>query len=63
MLNIYTPTTTFCINGIYKISSNDSMLYFVNQTANSYLLKEPSLFDNYFLKQQYDYLNEFVNEI
>ena len=40
-----------------------NFVFYVNQTANSYLLKEPSLFDDYFFKQQYDYLNGFVNEI
>lgn len=40
-----------------------NFVFYVNQTANSYLLKEPSLFDDYFFKQQYDYLNGFVDEI
>jgi hypothetical protein len=40
-----------------------NFVFYVNQTANSYLLKEPSLFDDYFFKQQYDYLNGFVEEI
>jgi hypothetical protein len=40
-----------------------NFVFYVNQTANSYLLKEPSFFDDYFFKQQYDYLNGFVEEI
>ena len=40
-----------------------NFVFYVNQTANSYLLKEPSLFDDYFFKQQYDYLNCFVEQI
>lgn len=44
-------------------SENVNFVFYVNQTANSYLLKEPSLFDDYFYKQQYDYLNGFVEEI
>ena len=44
-------------------SENVNFVFYVNQMANSYLLKEPSLFDDYFFKQQYDYLNGFVEEI
>jgi hypothetical protein len=44
-------------------SETVNFVYYVNQLANSYLLKEPSLFDDYFFKQQYDYLNGFVEEI
>ena len=44
-------------------SETVNFVFYVNQTANSYLLKEPSLFDDYFFKQQYDYLNGFVKEI
>jgi len=44
-------------------SETVNFVYYVNQLANSYLLKEPSLFDDYFYKQQYDYLNGFVEEI
>jgi len=44
-------------------SETINFVYYVNQLANSYLLKEPSLFDDYFFKQQYDYLNGFVEEI
>lgn len=40
-----------------------NFVFYVNQLANSYLLKEPSMFDDYFYKQQYDYLNGFVEEI
>jgi hypothetical protein len=40
-----------------------NFVFYVNQTANAYLLKEPSFFDDYFFKQQYDYLNGFVEEI
>ena len=40
-----------------------NFVFYVNQTSNSYLLKEPSFFDDYFFKQQYDYLNGFVEEI
>lgn len=40
-----------------------NFVFYVNQTANSYLLKEPSFFDDYFFKQQNDYLNGFVEEI
>lgn len=40
-----------------------NFVFYVNQTANSYLLKEPSFFDDYFFKQQFDYLNGFVEEI
>lgn len=44
-------------------SETVNFVFYVNQLANSYLLKEPSLFDDYFYKQQYDYLNGFVEEI
>ena len=44
-------------------SETTNFVFYVNQTANSYLLKEPSFFDDYFFKQQYDYLNGFVEEI
>ncbi len=44
-------------------SETVNFVFYVNQLANSYLLKEPSLFDDYFFKQQYDYLNGFVEEI
>jgi hypothetical protein len=44
-------------------SETVNFVFYVNQTANSYLLKEPSMFDDYFFKQQYDYLNGFVEEI
>jgi hypothetical protein len=44
-------------------SETINFVFYVNQTANPYLLKEPSLFDEYFFKQQYDYLNGFVDEI
>jgi len=44
-------------------SETVNFVFYVNQLANSYLLKEPSLFDDYFFKQQYDYLNVFVEEI
>jgi hypothetical protein len=40
-----------------------NFVFYVNQLANSYLLKEPSMFEDYFFKQQYDYLNGFVDEI
>ena len=44
-------------------SETVNFVFYVKQLANSYLLKEPSLFDDYFFKQQYDYLNGFVEEI
>jgi hypothetical protein len=44
-------------------SETVNFVFYVNQLANSYLLKEPSLFEDYFYKQQYDYLNGFVGEI
>ena len=44
-------------------NENVNFVFYVNQTANSYILKEPSFFDDYFFKQQYDYLNGFVEEI
>jgi len=44
-------------------SEDVNFVFYVNQTANSYLLKEPSFFEDYFFKQQYDYLNGFVEEI
>lgn len=44
-------------------SENVNFVFYVNQTANSYLLKETGMFDDYFFKQQYDYLNGFVEEI
>jgi hypothetical protein len=44
-------------------SETINFIFYVNQLANSYLLKEPSLFDDYFFKQQYDYLNGFVDEV
>jgi hypothetical protein len=44
-------------------SENVNFVFYVNQMSNSYLLKEPSMFDDYFFKQQYDYLNGFVEEI
>jgi hypothetical protein len=44
-------------------SENVNFVFYINQMANSYLLKEPSMFDDYFFKQQYDYLNGFVEEI
>jgi len=44
-------------------SENINFIFYVNQLANSYLLIQPSLFDDYFYKQQYDYLNGFVEEI
>lgn len=44
-------------------TQNINFVFYVNQTANSYLLKEPSFFDDYFFKQQFDYLNGFVEEI
>jgi hypothetical protein len=40
-----------------------NFVFYVNQLANPYLLKEPSMFDDYFFKQQYDYLNGFVEEL
>jgi hypothetical protein len=40
-----------------------NFVFYCNQLANSYLLEEPSLFDDYFFKQQYDYLNGFVDEV
>lgn len=57
------------LNGRTSINFNllptetTNFVFYVNQTANSYLLKEPSFFDDYFFKQQYDYLNGFVEEI
>jgi hypothetical protein len=49
----------------FNLLANESVnfIFYVNQLANSYLLKDTSLFDEYFFKQQYDYLNGFVNEI
>lgn len=49
----------------FKLLPNETVnfVFYVNQLANSYLLKEPSMFDDYFFKQQYDYLNGFVEEI
>lgn len=44
-------------------SENINFVFYVNQLANSYLLKEPSFLDEFFFKQQYDYLNGFVEEI
>ena len=44
-------------------SETVNFAFYVHQLANSYLLKEPSMFDDYFFKQQYDYLNGFVEEI
>jgi len=44
-------------------SETTNFVFYINQTANSYFLKEPSFFDDYFFKQQYDYLNGFVEEI
>jgi hypothetical protein len=44
-------------------SESVNFIFYVNQLANSYLLKEPSFLDDYFFKQQYDYLNGFVEEI
>ena len=57
------------LNGRTSINFNllptetTNFVFYVNQTSNSYLLKEPSFFDDYFFKQQYDYLNGFVEEI
>lgn len=44
-------------------NENVNFIFYVNQLANSYLLKEPSLLNDYFFKQQYDYLNGFVDEV
>jgi len=44
-------------------SESTNFIFYVNQLANAYLLKETGLLDDYFFKQQYDYLNGFVEEI
>jgi len=44
-------------------SESVNFIFYVNQLANAYLLKETGLLDDYFFKQQYDYLNGFVEEI
>lgn len=49
----------------FNLLPNESVnfIFYVNQLANAYLLKETGLLDDYFFKQQYDYLNGFVEEI
>lgn len=39
------------------------MIFYVRELPNSALLKEPSLFQDYFFKQQYDFFGGFVDEI
>lgn len=44
-------------------SETINFVFYVNQMANSYLLKEPRMFEDYFFKQQYDFFNGFVEKI
>lgn len=59
-------TDTIVLNGRTSINFNllpneiVNFIFYVHQTANSYLLEEPSLFDDYFFKQQYDFINGFI---
>jgi len=42
---------------------NVNFTFFVNQISNSDFLKETGFLDDYFFKQQHEYLNGFVKEI
>jgi hypothetical protein len=51
------------INFNLLASQSVNFIFYVEQLANNSFLIEPSLFDEYFYKQQNDYLNGFVDEI
>ena len=44
-------------------SENVNFVFYVTEMANVMFLKEPSLLDDYFFKQQYDFFNGFVKKI
>lgn len=44
-------------------SENVNFVFYVTEQANVMFLKEPSLLDDYFFKQQYDFFNGFVKKI
>jgi hypothetical protein len=44
-------------------SENVNFVFYVTEQGNVMFLKEPSLLDDYFFKQQYDFFNGFVKKI
>jgi hypothetical protein len=65
----YIPTKEVVLNGNSNISFEIlpnvtlRLIFYVKQLANSMLLKEPSMFQEYFYKQQYEFFGGFKDEL
>jgi hypothetical protein len=65
----FKPIKEVVLNGNASISfdilgnSSINFIFYVKEIANAFFLKEPSLFQEYFYKQQYDFFGGFVDEI
>jgi len=65
----YIPTKEVVLNGNSNISFEIlpnvtlRLIFYVKQLANAMLLKEPSMFQEYFYKQQYEFFGGFKDEL
>jgi hypothetical protein len=63
------PIKEVVLNGNASLSfdilanSSINFVFYVKEIANAFYLKEPSLFQEYFYRQQYDFFGGFVDEI
>lgn len=51
------------INFNLLATENINFIFYVTEQSNAIFLKEPTLFDDYFFKQQEDFFNGFVEQV